>query len=143
MLVIEPACKSERQFLLWVAIGDDVAVAVVLDFTQYVPSGVGDDARTAELVGKDVIPLIAFIVRSRCVTYCVFVAVFQVFVTVKRGQQAGFVFPEVFFNDDAINQFGNAITEGVVATIAFPDMRPSRCNVVIIKDDFTGNQNDL
>lgn len=87
--------------------------------------------------------LIACIVRGRCVTYRVFVAVFQVVVTVERGQQAGFILPEVFFSDYAVDQFSNTVTKGVVATIAFPDMRPSRCHVVIIKDDFTGNQNDL
>tara|TARA_Y100001934_G_scaffold168021_1_gene199748 strand:+ start:2679 stop:3110 length:432 start_codon:yes stop_codon:yes gene_type:complete len=143
MLVNQPTCKPKRQLLRWVTVGDDVAVAVVFDLTQYVTGAVGDDARATELVGENVVTLIACIVRGRCVTYRVFVAVLEVVVTVERRQQTGFVFPEVFFSDYAVDQFGNAITEGVVATIAFPDMRPSRCHVVIIKDDFTGNQNDL
>ena len=67
----------------------------------------------------------------------------EVVVTVERRQQTGFVFPEVFFSDYTVDQFSNTVTKGVVATIAFPDMRPSRCHVVIIKYDFTGNQNDL
>ena len=50
MLVIEPTCKPERQFMSRVPVGDDVAVAVVFDFTQYVTSAVSDDARAAELV---------------------------------------------------------------------------------------------
>ena len=45
MLVNQPTCKSERQFLRWVAVSDDVAVAVVFDFTQNVTSAVCDDAR--------------------------------------------------------------------------------------------------
>ena len=103
MLVNQPTCKSERQLLRWVASGDDVSVAVVFDLTQYVSGAVCDDARAAELVGKDVIPLIACIVRGRCVTYRVFVAVLEVAVTIERGQQAGFVLPEVFFNHDAFD----------------------------------------
>ena len=115
MLVNQPACKSERQLLRWVAVSDDIAVVVVFDFTQYVTGAVGDDARAAELVGEDVITLIACIVRGWCVTYRVFVAVLQVAVTVERRQQAGFVLPKVFFNHDTVDQFGNAITKRVVA----------------------------
>jgi hypothetical protein len=54
MRVIEPVCKPERQFLRWVPIGDDVAVAVVFDVTQYVTGAAGDDARATELVGEEV-----------------------------------------------------------------------------------------
>ena len=99
----------------WVAVGDDVAVAVVFDFTQYVTGAVGDDARATELVGENVVTLITCIVRGRCVTYRVFVAVLKVVATVEDGQQAGFVLPKVFFNHDTVDQFGNAITKRVVA----------------------------
>ena len=115
MLIIEPACKSERQFVSRVAVSDDIAVAVVFDLMQDVSGAAGDDARATELVGENVVTLVACIVRGRCVTYRIFVAVFEVVVTVERGQQAGFVFPEVFFHHDTVNQFGNAITKGVMA----------------------------
>ena len=115
MLVNQPTCKPKRQLLRWVTVGDDVAVAVVFDLTQYVTGAVGDDARATELVGENVVTLIACIVRGRCVTYRVFVAVLEVVVTVERRQQTGFVFPEVFFSDYTVDQFGNAVTECVMA----------------------------
>ena len=81
--------------MAWVTVGDDVAVAVVFDLTQYVTGAVGDDARATELVGENVVTLIACIVRGWCVTYRVFVAVLEIVVTIKRGQQA--VFSQRYF----------------------------------------------
>jgi hypothetical protein len=42
--------------------------------------------------------------------------VFEVVVTVERGQQAGFVFPEVFFSDYTVDQFGNAVARRPLAS---------------------------
>jgi hypothetical protein len=82
---------------------------------MYIPCAIGNYSWAAELVSEDVVTLPGFGVGRWCIANGVFITLLEVVVAILGCQQAGFVFPEVFFNYYTIDELGNPVTEGVMA----------------------------